>query len=674
MLAVLFVLLGAFGIFLNWLVLISGLFASLTHPLGKSSTTLIPIISNFSQGISRLDGWIVILVAVILLITIFIHTTNSLLFFRSFTLAAASLLLLGELLNAITAHMEFYTYAGLLYTTVFFFLAFVAAIFKMGSKRSLNSTLQGIPMSESQALTQTLANTLKAATISLRTKLTPLEDISDEWKKGVSKEFSDTEIKFGRDSNWATVPIGAQWKAVSRKHGILKVIGKTLYYEPLSFNYAFSVNGVPHQNIAEVPSGSTLSLVSGYGPSFKVNYSMKESGVSLKTINQAARFAGEEFKRLQGTMKLFVIIAILGLPFFGGVSVLQDKAYRDYIKRSYAENRELKAKVENLRKVIEEYDTLIAKKRGYLAELNAKIAKLQEELEREKQRRIYDRQKIDSLKSEINKLSSLRKNIVPKEILDSARSVIAIIDKELQNLQLVFPIVSIIKNKDSVGIGEGTGFFVRDQSGNVYAVTVSHVIGGDNSLNFLGGGREYVKSARTLANTVAEILMSCGINSVTDYDAIKRTCEDEKCKDKFDGKGIMFLPSNLWKRRIIIRGNGKEDGIAFLKFPKGVLSEEIVEKIPVVYMGEVPENAILGVIGYPNGIRNHNVGFLYDTTNDFIITSIQSFPGYSGSPLFLLSLNPDSLVPLKICGVTVLMRFLGEVQSYHFKLKEGLLE
>jgi len=102
--------------------------------------------------------------------------------------------------------------------------------------------------------------------------LISIDDISSSWRKGEKRIVSGKKFKIGRDKSWADIIIGRKWMVVSRKHALLEVVDRKLYYIPLKRKYSFSVNNNVHVHKIYIGSGDTLSLISGYGPQIKILY------------------------------------------------------------------------------------------------------------------------------------------------------------------------------------------------------------------------------------------------------------------------------------------------------------------------------------------------------------------------------------------------------------------
>ena len=135
MLAVFFVFLGTIGIFLNWPIISQGVFTQLTHPAVTNPLAL--SFYKFSQGFTRPDGKIIIIITIVIILSAFLRTTKTLLNLRSIILAAVSAMLTGEVLIVLGSDYPLYSFTGLIFTAVFFILSFVVTLLKIGSTRSL---------------------------------------------------------------------------------------------------------------------------------------------------------------------------------------------------------------------------------------------------------------------------------------------------------------------------------------------------------------------------------------------------------------------------------------------------------------------------------------------------------------------------------------------------------
>ncbi|GEM_PF-1867105 len=630
MLAAFLVLIALFGLFLNWPRIPAGsLIAFLSHGF-QAEKNVFDFLKEFSQGaFTRIDGIIVIAVSVIIFITLFLHTTKTLVYIRSVILFIITALLGTELLVAVKGGSHLYAYAGLLYTTMFFALAFLASIFKLGSEKSLRSTIQGKPMTESQALTQSLMKTISMAAMSVKVKIIPNDTVNQEWQKGEEKTFEKFEINIGRDKNWADVVLGDNWRVVSRRHGKIMVVGNSLFYTPIAQKYAFAINNTPYTTATQLPNNAELSLVSGFGPTFKIEYeSEKKSIFHPKTVSRTAQLMHNEYKKLQTTMRVFVVIALLGIPAFGGFSQIQAIAWSNKLSSYRKDVANLNSKIADLK------NTYLA----YMDSLNSvknEIAKKKEEIERLKQVSSRKDRRIRVLKNEVDKLKQKLEELSnrgeTKEALNEVRDIVKDIDNftKTQSIPSVFPIVTIFQEDDSIKESAGTGFFAYNNKGEVYAITIAHVLGGiDNTkaIAFIGLNRTYIDNPTDLSEDVKDLLAK----------GFQKDIDIEELGKELVKKRILPISVSEWKFSNRIDFKKYSDSVAYFKLPAKIAKEVAT---PFKLSNSVKEGDFVGVIGYPSWTRAHTAGLIIDVEIDYVKIFAQTYHGYSGSPDFIV--NPS---------------------------------
>lgn len=469
MLSVFLVIFGSIGIFLNWPIIKEGLFKILTTPWNTEK--VIFSIEQYSSGYSRLDGDIIIGISVIILISSFIRTTKTLLNLRILFLTIISAILAAELFTVIRLEYPFYLYTGLVYSAIFYLLAFVTALLRIGSMKSLNSTFMGKPMSESRVFSQTFSKFLNNASKVLQLKFTAEDDIRSDWNTGVQKEFENKEIKIGRDHDWADLRIGSKWGLVSNKHAIIRIIGNSVVYEPVSGHYAFAIDGTPHTAPREISSEAKLSLVSGSGPHFKIGHNLRDYSIMHpKSILRAGEIAKDEFKRLQTTFKILVVMVFLAIPLLWIFSGTQKKHLNDYISKIKHKNEQYNGELKEKIQEINELDKVTKKSKAEISVLRKKIKNLEEmgytdgyEVER-------TREKIEKLKD-----TTLNKSI-SKEIKKFAK--IVNIKFTSQRISIYFPFIAF---KDRDKVSTGTAFFLKERSGKISMATEKALVFSDQN-------------------------------------------------------------------------------------------------------------------------------------------------------------------------------------------------
>ena len=459
MLSLFFVIFGSIGIFLNWPIINKGFFFLLTKPWNEIH--LIDALNQYSSGFSRPDGSVIIALSLLLLLTAFMRTSKALLNTRIIVLAVISAIISAELFTVVQLGYSFYHYLGLLYSTIFFLMAFVSAIFRFGSMKSLNSTFMGKPMSESQVFSQTFSQMMGQVARSPVIQITADDDMSEQWAKGAEKKFFASEVKLGRDEQWADVRIGSDWGTVSGRHGIIRIIGNAMIYEPVSGHYAFGVDGKPFTSPKEIPSQSRLSLVSGSGPNLKVAYEFqKKSMVHPRTMLKVGEIARDEFKNLQTTFKILVVMVILGLPLLWWFSAIQKKEMNNYIGQIRKQNHEFTIEIKEKIERINQLDRESQKNGQEISRLKSKINQLNQQ----------DISNSEEIRSSRNRIDFLRKKVNPGRINREIEKIAKIIDINMssQRISVYFPFFSFTGNEM---VKNGTALFIKNKNGKFFIAT-----------------------------------------------------------------------------------------------------------------------------------------------------------------------------------------------------------
>lgn len=459
MLSLFFVIFGSIGIFLNWPIINRGFFILLTKPWDE--TYLVDALHQYSSGFARPDGCIIIGLSLMILLSAFMRTTKALLNTRIVLLAIISAIVSAELFTVIRQNYSFYIYVGLLYATIFYLLAFVSAIFRFGSMKSFNSTFMGKPMSESQVFSQTFSQMMGQVARSPLIQIKAGDDMNSHWSRGEEREFSGAEVKLGRDNRWADLVIGTDWGAVSGKHGILRIIGNAMVYEPVAGHYAFGVNGKPFTSPKEIPDQSSLSLVSGLGPRMTVSYDFqKKPVIHPRTMLKVGEIARDEFKNLQTTFKILIVMVVLGMPLLWWFSAIQKKEAGDYIARIREQNiqftRDLKEKMDR----IDQMDLEGQKSQQEINRLRSRIRQLNEQDG-------YGQEEIQSSRDRIDALKTKAQTEKRSREINKIAKIIEI-KLSSQRISVYFPFISFSGNRM---VGTGTALFVKNRKGKFFVAS-----------------------------------------------------------------------------------------------------------------------------------------------------------------------------------------------------------
>ncbi len=469
MLSIFFVIFGSIGIFLNWPVIEKGIFVFLTQPLGNSQ--VLATIKGYCAGFYRLDGTIIIVISLLILMSAFIRTSKAILNLRRILLVVTTAIISAELFTVIQAGFSFHRFTGLMYSSIFYLLGLVAATFKIGSMKSFNSTFAGKPMSESKAFSQTFSQVINNVSRSLKIECQARDNIDTDWRKGQTREFSEHEINIGRDRNWADLTVGPEWDTVSKQHGIIRVIGNSMIYEPISSHYAYALDGKPFSVPKEIPNQSRLSLVSGLGPEFTVGYEFKKNPVlHPKTMFRAGEIARDEFKRLQSTFKILIVLVILALPLLWVFTGVQKKVMGDYIDGIKNQNQEftleLKGKMDRIGKLdLENQDN------------QKEINRLKSRISQLKHYGAGNGEELDNSQSQIEKI---KKRAAGSKIGIQTKRLAKIIDIKLssQRISVYFPCLTFFGESRA---RSGSGFFVKGRGGRISLVTEKAMVIGNSS-------------------------------------------------------------------------------------------------------------------------------------------------------------------------------------------------
>ena len=469
MLSIFFVIFGSIGIFLNWPVIEKGVFVFLTQPLGSSQ--VLATLKGYSAGFYRLDGSIIIAISLMILMSVFIRTSKSILNLRIMLLVVTTAIISAELFTVIQAGLSFHCFTGLMYSTIFFLLGLIAATFKIGSMKSFNSTFAGKPMSESKAFSQTFSQAINNVSQSLKIECLARDNIDTDWKKGQIREFSGHEINIGRDRNWAGLTIGPEWDTVSKQHGIIRVIGSSMIYEPVSSHYAYAVDGKPFSVPKEIPNQSRLSLISGLGPEFTVGYQFKKNPVlHPKTMFRAGEIDRDEFKRLQSTFKILIVLVILALPLLWIFTGVQKKVTGDYIDGINKQNQEFTLELKGKMDRIDELNLENKDNQKKINRLKSKIGQLKD----------YGDGNVEELDNSQSQIEKIKKRDTGTKISGQIKRLAKIIDIKLssQRISVYFPCLTFFGEHLA---RSGSGFFVKGRGGSIFLVTEKAMVMGNSS-------------------------------------------------------------------------------------------------------------------------------------------------------------------------------------------------
>lgn len=320
MLAVAAAILSALGVLLNWPQFSGRLFQVFKSDLSGGIIACGP-------GYGCAAGKTVLLVALLMAFTLFVRPSPKLLKFRSFTLGLLAAFLLLTTVQALRMQFPFYSCTGLLFSFILQVVAFMASALRIGAVAPMTSGSQPPVGSGNSLLLKSVFSGSAPGSQAKKLYVTSLDDLQEHWPSGTTKAFAKREITFGRDKQWADVHVGDAWGAVSNRHGKARVIGNSVFYEPIASHYAFALDGSPCQKAKEMRQGSTVSLVSGLGPRLKLE--LKEGGQdgdSILEVERKIEIMEDNAQLLGATLRNILILTLLSLALFGVFLALQRHA------------------------------------------------------------------------------------------------------------------------------------------------------------------------------------------------------------------------------------------------------------------------------------------------------------------------------------------------------------
>ena len=323
MLAVVAAILAAFGVLLNWPIFPSGFF-----PLAISGLSAATI--AFGPGYSMNMGKMVLAVGFFMVVTFFMRPSLLLVRIRSILLSVTATTVVTATIQALRMHYPIYSCTGSIFSAILLTVAFLASAMRIGAVAPIKSSSQAIGASKiSMQLKSVFARNISVSQAK-KLYVTSVDDLHESWPKEVTQTFSKREITFGRDGQWADVRVGGVWGAVSDRHGKARVIGNSVFYEPIAGRYAFALDGTPCQKAKEIRQGAILSLVSGLGPRLRLE--LKESGRNGDTIPEVERkneIQADNERLMRSTLRTIVILTLLSLALFGAFLAFQQHAVRN---------------------------------------------------------------------------------------------------------------------------------------------------------------------------------------------------------------------------------------------------------------------------------------------------------------------------------------------------------
>jgi hypothetical protein len=317
MLAVIAAILSALGVLLNWPRFPGGIF----H---LSAVDLSPADIFFGPGFESGMGKLVLAVAIFIGFTFFPRPSFLLLRIRSLLLGAAAALLSLAIVQAARISCPFHFCTGLVFSAILMLTAFLAAVMRIGVVAPASGGSQPLSAGEDSLLLKSIFPIGLPRSQSKKLYVTSLDNLDERWPQEVTKAFAKSEITIGRDGEWADVQVGGIWGAVSNRHGKVRVIGNSVFFEPLAVHYAFAVDDIPCQAAKEIRQGSVLSLVSGLGPRLQLELKAGgENGDFIPEVERKSEIMEDNERKLRFTLRIMLGMVLLSLALFGAFLAAQ---------------------------------------------------------------------------------------------------------------------------------------------------------------------------------------------------------------------------------------------------------------------------------------------------------------------------------------------------------------
>jgi hypothetical protein len=311
MLAVLAAILAVLGLLLNWPSFANGIFHLAAADLARAGVF-------FGTGFGTAMGKLVLAVAFFMGLTFFLRPSLLLLRLRSLVLGSTAALLSLAIVQAARASCPFHSCTGLVFSALLMLSAFLAASMRIGAVAPAASGSQPLNAGEESFMLKSIFAKGLPRSQAKKLYVTSLDDMDERWPQAMTRAFAKREVTIGRDMAWADIQVGGVWGAVSSRHAKVRVIGNSIFFEPLAGHYAFAIDGIPCQAAKEMRSGSILSLVSGLGPRLKLELKTSgEKGDSIPEVERKSEIMDDNDRKLRSTLMGMLVMVLLSLVLFG---------------------------------------------------------------------------------------------------------------------------------------------------------------------------------------------------------------------------------------------------------------------------------------------------------------------------------------------------------------------
>jgi hypothetical protein len=317
MLAVLAAILSVLGLLLNWPRFSNGIFHLAAADLARAGVF-------FGTGFSAAMGKLVLAVAFFMGLTFFLRPSLLLLRLRSLVLGSTTALLSLAIVQAARASCPFNYCTGLVFSAALMLSAFLAAAMRIGAVAPATSGSQPLNAGEDSFMLKSIFAKGLPRSQAKKLYVTSLDDMDERWPQAMTRAFAKREVTIGRDMAWADIQVGGLWGAVSSRHAKVRVIGNSIFFEPIAGHYAFAIDGIPCQAAKEMQPGSILSLVSGLGPRLKLELKTSgEKGDSIPEVERENEIMEDNDRKLHSTLMSMLVMVLLSLTLFGAFLAAQ---------------------------------------------------------------------------------------------------------------------------------------------------------------------------------------------------------------------------------------------------------------------------------------------------------------------------------------------------------------
>ncbi len=600
MIAVIAVLLALLGIFGTWPLLTGSFWGEMT---GYSYVAGIESELNARIGAyGAPDGWLLILIAFILLIMMFMITTPVLMRIRRVIIGTTWLFYFLEFFATLGAPIPFKGFAGLFYTFVMLSIAFVLAFTQWGSKSALVSSLQGQPTSEFDIASQTVTQIFKDAAQVFKWKVRTRGEGAQVEKE---REFTGkTLLKVGRDPNWADFVIDRENKYVSRRHASFASQPNGIVVRFEDAKYSMNVNGQLHKPsermFLENQFYLEVELVAEYGPHLTIQATpFRRSMVHPKTMASVSGQLFNRYKSARLQIKAALMLILFAVVGMGNLSMMATSSVEALYKIKAQQLKEAKTKIHQVQKELK-------KKLADLQNLQKRIESLQNEylaakqkLEETSGRNQQLQQKVDSLQQALKEVAENMRNL-------DAESIHAI-EEQIRTYQdyvlgkSVFLGILLLQN----GANSGT-VWIGKYNQNYYFITADHVIypedhGNEQEID----PTNYIVLCKRYREGIPDT------TNLSDEDLIKI---DRRLFNRFRDIDIAVLK--------IDQSIGEYANFALPIDP--TLADKIIN-----------EGNLVSWFGFPKGhYASGTVGFCTEIVDGCIVCNSPTYHGASGGPLF----------------------------------------